>query len=92
MVKGSTGGPDAEARLKSTSHIVGIVYDANGKQLSEVHVAGVNGYDFTGRILAWGAARAAEGGLHGAGALGPAEAFGLDELEQGCAEAGIARV
>jgi hypothetical protein len=34
---------------------------------------------------------AAEGGLRGSGALGPVAAFGLDELEAGCASAGIAR-
>jgi hypothetical protein len=52
-------------------------------------VTGVNGYTFTGRILAWGAGRAADGGLRGTGALGPVDGFGLDELTAGCAEAGI---
>ena len=46
----------------------------------------------TAGFLAWGAQTAAAGGLQGAGALGPVDAFGLDELERGCAEAGIARV
>jgi hypothetical protein len=77
-VQGSTGGPDAETRSKSGSHIVAIAYDAAGRQLSEVHVAGVNGYTFTGRMLAWGA-----------DALGPVDAFGLDELREGCAWAGL---
>jgi hypothetical protein len=89
FAKGSSGGPDAEARSKGGSHVVGIAYDARGLQLSEVHLSGVNGYDFTARILAWGAERAAAGGLKGAGALGPVDAFGLDELRQGCAEAGL---
>ena len=40
-------------------------------------MTGVNGYTFTGRILAWAAQSAAEGGLKGTGALGPVEAFGL---------------
>ena len=43
-------------------------------------------------MLAWGATRARDGGLHGAGALGPVEAYGLDALREGCAEAGIVRV
>jgi hypothetical protein len=30
--------------------------------------------------------------LGGQGALGPVEAFGLDELEAGCAEAGLSRL
>jgi short subunit dehydrogenase-like uncharacterized protein len=90
FVQGSTGGPDAEARAKGGSHIVGMAYDAAGRQLSEVHLKGVDGYTFTGRMLAWAAGRAAAGGLTGAGALGPVDAFGLAELVAGCAEAGIA--
>ena len=41
-------------------------------------------------MLAWAAGRAATDGLIGAGALGPVDAFGLEELVVGCAEAGIA--
>ena len=89
FVQGSTGGPDASARSKAGSHIVAIAYDAAGRPLSEVHVKGVDGYTFTGRMLAWGAERAAAGALKGTGALGPVDAFGLDELVKGCAEAGI---
>ena len=59
FAKGSTGGPGEEARSKAGSHIVGIAYDAHGKQLAEVHVTGVDGYTFTGRILAWGAGQVA---------------------------------
>ena len=89
LVKGSSGGPDAAARAKSGSHVVAIAYDASGRDLSEVHVSGVDGYTFTGRILAWGAERAAAGGLQGTGALGPADGFGLDALVDGCRQAGI---
>jgi short subunit dehydrogenase-like uncharacterized protein len=92
VVKGSTGGPSAEERSRSGSHIVAIAYDGGGMELASVTVAGVNGYEFTGRILAWGASRALAAGLKGSGALGPVEAFGLAELEAGCAEAGISRV
>jgi short subunit dehydrogenase-like uncharacterized protein len=89
FVKGSTGGPDAEARAKSGSHVVAIAYDGAGRELAEVHVAGVDGYTFTGRVLAWGAHRAAEGGLQGTGALGPVDAFGLVGLTDGCRWAGL---
>ena len=89
LVKGSTGGPDAEARSKSGSHIVAIAYDGAGRELAEVHVAGVDGYTFTGRVLAWGAQLAAEGGLQGTGALGPVDAFGLVALTDGCRWAGL---
>jgi hypothetical protein len=56
-----------------------------------VRLEGDNPYDFTGAVLAWGAIAAAGGGLRGSGALGPVDAFGLDELEAGVAQAGIAR-
>jgi short subunit dehydrogenase-like uncharacterized protein len=92
FVKGSTGGPDAQARAKSGSHIIGAAYDAGGRQLSEVHLTGVNGYDFTAAILAWGADRAATRGLIGTGALGPVDAFGLNRLEAACANAGLSSV
>jgi short subunit dehydrogenase-like uncharacterized protein len=90
LAKGSTGGPDAEARAQSGSHIVAIAYDDAGRELAQVDISGVNGYTFTGRMLAWAADRAASGGLQGVGALGPVEAFGLDELRAGAAEAGLA--
>jgi short subunit dehydrogenase-like uncharacterized protein len=90
LLKGSSGGPDEQARAKMGSHVVAIAYDAAGRELSEVHLTGLDGYTFTGRILAWGADRAAAGALKGSGALGPVDAFGLDELTAGCAEAGIA--
>jgi short subunit dehydrogenase-like uncharacterized protein len=92
LVRGSTGGPGAEERARSGSHIVAEAYDARGVKLSEVHLSGVDGYSFTAGMLAWGATRAAVGGLRGTGALGPVDAFGLDELEAGAREAGISRV
>jgi short subunit dehydrogenase-like uncharacterized protein len=91
-VKGSTGGPSEEERSKEVSYIVARATDANGRILAEVRVRGANGYDYTSRLLAWGATTAVERGLNGAGALGPVEAFGLDELEAGSREAGIERI
>ena len=60
--------------------------------LAEARLEGINGYDLTARFLAWGAQSAARGGLQGTGALGPVDGFGLEALEAGCAEAGLARV
>ena len=91
FVHGSTGGPSAAERAAARSRIVAIASDAAGAPLATVRLKGVNPYDFTAEVLAWGALRAAAGGLQGAGALGPADGFGLDELEAGVAEAGIAR-
>jgi hypothetical protein len=56
--------------------------------LSEVHLAGVDGYDFTASFMAW----AAQQPVSGAGALGPVEAFGVAALEEGCRVAGLERV
>jgi short subunit dehydrogenase-like uncharacterized protein len=92
FAKGSTGGPDAGERARGGVHVVGIAYDVRGRQLAEVHLSGTEGYEFTGAILAWGAERAAAGALECVGALGPVEAFGIDELEAGCREAGVARI
>ena len=89
FVKGSTGGPDAAARARSGSQVVAIAYDSAGTELARVELAGVDGYTFTGRILAWGAAQAAEGALKGTGALGPVDGFGLEALTEGCRWAGL---
>jgi short subunit dehydrogenase-like uncharacterized protein len=90
FVKGSSGGPGAEARAGATSRIVAIASDAAGTPLATVRLKGKNPYDYTAQMLAWGALRAAGGGLSGAGALGPVDGFGLDALQAGVAEAGIA--
>ena len=92
LVKGSTGGPDAAARAKSRSLVLAEAYDASGTRLADVRLEGINGYDLTAGFLAWGAQTAAAGGLQGTGALGPVDGFGLEVLEAGCAEVGIARV
>ncbi|HEX8159144.1 MAG TPA: hypothetical protein VF526_17300, partial [Solirubrobacteraceae bacterium] len=91
LVKGSTGGPDAAARGKVSSYITAIASDAAGSPLATVRLQGINPYDFTAALLAWGAIRAAEGGLLGTGALGPVDGFGLDELERAVGDAGIGR-
>jgi short subunit dehydrogenase-like uncharacterized protein len=90
LVRGSTGGPDAATRARARSRVVAVAADARGEALSTVRLAGSGPYDFTAEMLAWAAIRAADGGLRGGGALGPAQAFGLDELRRGVADAGIA--
>ena len=92
LAPGSTGGPDAEARARVGSVVVAEAFDADGTRLAAVRLSGVNPYEFTAAALAWGAQATADGGLQGAGALGPVDAFGLEALVRGCAEAGIARV
>ncbi|NKY31632.1 NAD(P)H-binding protein [Nocardia speluncae] len=91
VVKGSNGGPSSAARARTRTWAVADVSDAAGRNRASVTLAGVDPYDFTAAILAWGARTALDGGLLGTGALGPVEAFGLDELTAGAAECGLAR-
>ncbi|MGZ6696158.1 MAG: saccharopine dehydrogenase family protein [Solirubrobacteraceae bacterium] len=92
LLRGSSGGPDARSRATHRTFVIAEAFDGAGGLLSESLVEGVNAYDFTAGVLAWGAQAAASGAVQGTGALGPAEAFGLDALARGCAEAGIAPV
>jgi short subunit dehydrogenase-like uncharacterized protein len=92
VAKGSSGGPDAEARSKSGSRIVAEASDAGGNVIARVLMRGPNGYTFTGDAIAWAAQQAATHGVEGAGALGPVDGFGLRTLEAACAEMGLKRV
>jgi short subunit dehydrogenase-like uncharacterized protein len=83
-------GPDKKMRVATGSHIVAEAYDARGRVLSRAELTGINGYDFTFKILAWAAEMIANGKVKKTGAIGPVEAFGLDDLIKGCKEAGLA--
>ena len=72
--------------------IAAVAYDEAGEQLAEVQVNGADPYAFTAAIMAWAAQQALEGAVRVTGAAGPVEAFGLDELEAGCASVGLTRV
>ncbi|MBP2704306.1 saccharopine dehydrogenase NADP-binding domain-containing protein [Microbispora sp. RL4-1S] len=80
---GATAGPGVRSR------IVAEVYDENGRPLAVVELEGGDPYDFTARLLAWAATTALTRGVRGTGALGPVDAFGLEALVEGCAEAGL---
>jgi short subunit dehydrogenase-like uncharacterized protein len=84
------GGP-LDRPGEGISWVVAEAYDAAGKKLSEVQLTGGEPYALTAGLLAWGAQRAAGQGVEGVGALGPVQAFGLRELEDGCREAGLER-
>ena len=91
QVAGSTGGPDEASRALGACSIVAEARSAGGDLLQRVQLEGPDGYDFTFAILAWGALTAAGAGLRGSGALGPVQAFGLAELTEGAASAGLSR-
>ena len=92
LFKGSSGGPDAAARAESRSVVFAETFDAAGTRLASVRLEGSNAYDLTAGLLAWGAQTAATGGLQSVGAMGPVDAFGLESLQAGAAEAGLGRV
>jgi short subunit dehydrogenase-like uncharacterized protein len=73
------------------SEVVAVAADDHGKSLATVRLTGGDPYSFTAPLLAWAARTAAAQGVRPAGALGPAEAFGLTELEAACANAGFHR-
>lgn len=83
--------PDPAALAGITSQVVATAFNAAGAALAQVHLESGDPYQLTADLLAWGAQRAADRGVSGPGALGPAEAFGLDTLAAGAAEAGLRR-
>lgn len=76
---------------RSRTYTVAEVRDAGGDLVSRVQLSGPEAYGLTADLLAWGAVTAADGGVRGTGALGPVQAFGLEELTAGAAEAGLVR-
>ena len=83
--------PDADALAQVSSHVVATAYDPSGAELAQVRLVSGDPYQLTADLLAWGAHRAAQYGVSGAGALGPAAAFGLDALAAGAHEVGLRR-
>jgi short subunit dehydrogenase-like uncharacterized protein len=86
-------GPDEQQRSAAAgeSIVIAVAADRGGRELASVRLRGINGYDLTGRLLAWAAAQLAPGRVTTAGALGPVDAFGVEALEGACREAGLGR-
>ena len=92
LVKGSTGGPDAAARATSTLALLAEAHDAAGTRARRGAAGGRQRLRPDRRLPGLGRADRRARRPAGTGALGPVDGFGLDALEAGCAEAGIARV
>jgi short subunit dehydrogenase-like uncharacterized protein len=88
-IQRSRAAPDSGATIRSD--VVAVAAAAGGRPLATVQLTGGDPYSFTAPVLAWAAGMAAAQGVRPAGALGPAEAFGLTSLERACAEAGFHR-
>ena len=94
-------GPTAEVRATSRTLAVAEAFDGIGRKVASAVVEGPSPYELTAELLAWAAAQAVAGNLAGAGALGPADAFGSSDdpiatraqhLIDGCAALGLVRV
>ena len=96
QLAGFVGGRVQEAPSQATlerarTHTVAEVRDSRGTRVCRVQVSGPEAYGLTAALLAWGATRAAEEGVLATGATGPVQAFGLEALTAGAAEAGLVR-
>jgi short subunit dehydrogenase-like uncharacterized protein len=83
--------PSEETVARAGTRTVAEARSSDGEVLSRVELVGPEAYGLTAALLAWGATRAADSGVTGAGALGPVQAFGLRALVDGAAEAGLHR-
>jgi short subunit dehydrogenase-like uncharacterized protein len=83
--------PSEATVARARTHTVAEVRDDAGTLVARAQLDGPEAYGFTAEMLAWGATRAAEHGVRGTGALGPVQAFGLESLTAGAAEAGLVR-
>lgn len=82
-------GPGERKRAESRARVVAIARDADGAELVKLDVDGPNPYDLSGLLTAWAAERMLAGAVSASGTLGPVEAFGLQQLRDGCAEIGL---
>ncbi|KWX01786.1 Saccharopine dehydrogenase [Carbonactinospora thermoautotrophica] len=84
-------GPDEQERARTGTLVVAVAADERDRELATVRLTGANPYDLTGRLIAWAAAALAAGRVQAGGALGPVDAFGLDELVRAAQDAGLHR-
>ncbi|MFD7569287.1 saccharopine dehydrogenase family protein [Streptomyces sp. NPDC059810] len=94
LLIGPPGGPDAALRARVPSHVVAVASSGVESQapLAEVHLEGPNPYSLTGELIAWAAHHIATHADVTPGVVGPVTAFGLDTLQERCAELGLVTV
>jgi len=88
--KKTGSGPSSESRARVGTQVVAVCSDAAGRPISGVRLQGdVDGYTLSGRTLAWGAASLLAGRQIASGAVGPVEAFGIEECVAALSSAGM---
>jgi len=85
-------GPNETERSTSQSVAVAVAVNEFGREVAEVRVVGPTPYELTAELLCWGAGMMHAGKALHTGALGPADAFGLPALVDGCAHIGLQQV
>jgi short subunit dehydrogenase-like uncharacterized protein len=85
-------GPSEGERSTARSVAVAVAINEFGRPVAEVRVVGPTPYELTAELLSWGAHMMHAGRAVHAGALGPADAFGLPALVDGCAHIGLKQV
>ncbi|PHX61105.1 MAG: saccharopine dehydrogenase [Actinobacteria bacterium] len=89
----TTGQGPTPRQLSATNSIaVARTFDGVGRSLSSVQLTGPSPYLLTAELLAWAAAMCLVHPTPIGGAFGPVDAFGLNNLLQGCADMGLAPV
>lgn len=69
-----------------------VARDDRGNAVAEAHLEGPSPYTLTGDLMAWAAHQLASGRAKTAGATGPVQAFGLEELMRGCSDVGLTKI
>jgi len=77
-------GPDAKSRARSSTLVIARTHDLVGRPINQIVIEGPSPYDLTAHTLTWGAQMLSAGRTSEVGALGPADAFGLDTFVAGC--------
>lgn len=84
-----TGEAQTQRRAQGGMLVLAGAYDMKGRELATVRMQGGSAYEFTAQMIAYAARQLAAGEVQATGALGPVDAFGMEELERASAEAGL---
>lgn len=85
-------GPSESTMDAARGRFVAVARDASGAELASVRMQSPNPYGLTGQLVGWAAERADKGEINGVGALGPVEAFGLEQLRAACEGFGLREI
>ncbi len=88
-VRGSTGGPDEQARAGVRTLVVAEAGGPGPGRSARVVLEGPSPYDLTAELLVWAALRADKRAPDVTGVVGPADLFGSEELAAACARIGL---